>query len=208
MFYIPFVRGNIYFPPTLRQRCVQIKWLWTVLLPVPGVWWVFNSQWMSSFVFVCLCRVEVCTGTIAGGRSAVGRPRLNFKSDFPTLAGQDVFFLGWEGTALSLLEAAPPFRFFPSWELLSPSVTARKHPGKPKSPSTPGLPEPAAHTETPNEWGSGGRREPPGEPPRQCEGWSDSSQLFLGSSVYLAILGCDLSLHCITSQQIAFCQAL
>lgn len=68
---------------------------------------------MNSFVIVyLLCQVEVCTGTIAGGWSALGRPGLNFKSDFPILTGQGMFSLGWEGTALSLLRTAPPFCFF------------------------------------------------------------------------------------------------
>lgn len=79
----------------------------------------------------------------------MGRPGLNFKSDFPILAGQDMFSSGWGGTALSSLKTAPPFCFYSSWELLSPSVTAKKHPGKPKSPSTSGLPVPATHTWNP-----------------------------------------------------------
>lgn len=68
---------------------------------------------MNSFVIVSLlCQVEVCTGTIAGGWSALGRPGLSFKSDFPILTGQGMFSLSWEGTALSLLRTAPPCCFF------------------------------------------------------------------------------------------------
>lgn len=154
-------------------------------------------------------RVEVFTQTIACGWSALGRPGRHFKSDFPILAGQDMFSSVWEVIALSLFNTIPPFCLFPSQELWNPSAAAKRNPEKPKSPSMSGLPV-ATHTHLKpqgSEWESPARRQPTRWATTSVWGLKQQERVF-GSSVRLATWGFDLSLHQITSWQIIFCRAL
>ena len=104
---------------------------------------------------------------------ALGRPGRHFKSDFPILAGQDMFSLVWEVIAVSLFNTIPLFCLFPSQELWNPSAAAKRNPEKPKSPSMSDLPVAThTHTSNPKEVSENHRQgdSQPGEQPHQSEG--------------------------------------
>lgn len=76
--------------------------------------------------FLCRCVSVVSSGSWA---PALGRP-------VGGGGGRTCYSLGRRGesTALAQLEATPPLCFFPSRELLRPSVAAKRNPRKPQEP--------------------------------------------------------------------------
>lgn len=117
------------------------------LLAVPCVWWAFYSQWMDFFVIGSLLRwTGVCAWSRSWwmGHAGEARAPLQTRLPHPDRAGH--VLLG-PGSPRSIpVKDRTSLLLSPSQELLSPRMTAKANPQKPRGPSMSHLPVALPHT--------------------------------------------------------------